>query len=54
MHLLNVWEIPQIASWNIAHVSEAYPEPNQSSKIEIFAKTVNYWKPLTIFVKGSF
>ena len=32
---------------------EAYSEPCQTSKIELFAKIVNEWKLLTIFKKSS-
>ena len=32
---------------------EALSEPSQTSKMEHFAKLVNYRKPLTIFAKGS-
>ena len=32
---------------------EAYPEPSRKSKMKIFAKIVNSWKPLTIFLKDS-
>ena len=30
---------------------ETYTEPSQTSKMELFAKIVNSWKPLTIFAK---
>ena len=33
--------------------SEAYPEPSQTSKIELLVKIVNGWKPLTIFAERS-
>ena len=33
--------------------SEAYSEPCQTSKMECFAKMLNYQKPLTIFTKRS-
>ena len=32
---------------------EAYPEPSQKSKVKLFTKIVNSWKPLTIFLKDS-
>ena len=32
---------------------EAYLEPCQTSKMELFAKIVNDWKPLSIFAKRS-
>ena len=32
---------------------EAYSEPCQTSKIELFAKIVNGFQPLTIFAKSS-
>ena len=31
---------------------EAYPESNQTSKMKLFAKSVNGFQPLTIFTKG--
>ena len=34
-------------------VSEAYSEPSQTSKIELFEKVVNGFQPLTIFEKSS-
>ena len=30
--------------------SEAYTEPYQTSKLELFAKIVKNWKALTVFV----
>ena len=33
--------------------SGAYLEPYQTSKMEIFAKIANAWKPLIIFAKCS-
>ena len=33
---------------------EAYSEPSQTSKLELFAKIVNGYKPLTIFAKLRF
>ena len=35
------------------NLSKMHSKPSQTSKMEIFAKIVNYQKPLTIFVKGS-
>ena len=35
-----------------ANPSKIHSEPCQMSKMEIFAKIVNYQKPLTIFVKS--
>ena len=35
------------------NLSKIHSESWQSSKMEIFAKIVNYQKPLTIFVKSS-
>ena len=35
------------------NLSKIHSEPCQTSKMEIFAKIVNYQKPLTIFVKSS-
>ena len=32
---------------------ETYSEPSQTSEMEIFAITVNHFKPLTIFGKSS-
>ena len=32
---------------------EAYSEHCQTSKMELFAKIVNSWKPLSIFAKSS-
>ena len=34
-------------------VSEAYSETCQTSKMELFAKRVNGWLPLTFFAKNS-
>ena len=34
-------------------VIEAYLEPLQTSKLELFAKIVNGFKPLTVFSKSS-
>ena len=34
-------------------LTKIYSKPCQTSKMEIFAKIVNYQKPLTIFAKGS-
>ena len=34
-------------------VSEAHPEPSQTSKMEFFVKIVNGLNPLTIFGKSS-
>ena len=33
---------------------ETYSEPNQTSKMEFFAKIINGFQPLTIFAKRSF
>ena len=33
--------------------AEVYSEPNQTSKMELFAKTVNGFHPLTIFARSS-
>ena len=33
-------------------MSEAYLEPLQTSKIELFAKIANSFKPLTVFAKN--
>ena len=33
--------------------TEVHSEPSQACKTELFAKIVNSWKALTIFVKGS-
>ena len=33
-------------------VSEAYSEPCQTSKMDVFAKIINGWKQLTIFMKN--
>ena len=35
------------------NLSKIHSEPCQTSKMEIFAKILNYEKPLTIFVKSS-
>ena len=34
-------------------LSEAYPEPSQTSKMELFVKIVKGGNPLTIFEKSS-
>ena len=34
-------------------ISEAYSEPSWTSKMDLFAKIVNGWTPLTIFAKRS-
>ena len=34
-------------------VSEAYPEPTEISKMELFSEIVKVWIPLTIFEKSS-
>ena len=36
--------------WSL--VSEAYSEPSQRYKMELFAKIVNSWIPLTAFAKN--
>ena len=33
------------------HYSEKFPEPSQTSRVELFEKIVNSFQPLTIFVK---
>ena len=33
--------------------AELYSQPSQIFKMELFAKIVNTWKPLTIFAKNS-
>ena len=33
--------------------SEAYSELNRESKMDVFAKPANGWKPLTTFTKSS-
>ena len=33
--------------------SEAYSEPSQTSKMELFVKIINGWKPLTFLTKSS-
>ena len=38
---------------NIEIDAEAYSEPCQTTKMSIFTKIVNGWKPLTIFAKSS-
>ena len=37
---------------SIPELTGTYSEPRQTSKIVLFAKTVNSWKPLTIFAKS--
>ena len=37
--------------YNIKFQTEAYSERSRSSKMELFAKIVNSWTPLTIFTK---
>ena len=53
--VLQIREI--ITNWGITPISqritEANPEPSQSSKMQHFPKIVNDLKPLTIFVKSS-
>ena len=43
--------VSRIISKNIAN-SDPYSEPTQKSKIKLFAKTINAWKPLFIFIKS--
>ena len=33
--------------------SDAHSEPSEASKMEVFAKIVSNWKPLTVFIKSS-
>ena len=33
----------------VANTAEVYSEPSLTSKIELFARVINGWKPLTIF-----
>ena len=40
------------ASW-LPLVSEAYSQSSKTSKMKLFAKIVNSWKPSTIFAKSS-
>ena len=35
------------------HTSEAYLKPSRTSEMELFAKIVNGFQPLTIFAKSS-
>ena len=35
------------------HILEAYGEPRQKLKMELFVKIVNGWKPSTIFIRSS-
>ena len=37
----------------ILYSVEAYSEPCQASKMELFTKKVNYFQSLTIFAKSS-
>ena len=41
--------------YKITEITEAelHSEPSQTSKIEVFAKIINGFKPLTIFAKKS-
>ena len=39
-------------SLNNKHLSEAYVEPYQTSKMKLFAKMVKGFQPLTIFTKS--
>ena len=50
-----MWSLAvKIYSINIQEAKpEAYSKPSQTSKLELFAKTVNGFKPLTIFAKSS-
>ena len=41
--------LPYIVNLNAV----AYSEPCETSKMELLAKTVNDWKPLTIFANSS-
>ena len=43
--------VSRIISKNIAN-SDPYSEPTQKSKIKLFAKTINAWKPLFISIKS--
>ena len=35
------------------YIKEVYSEPCQTSKMELFAKRLDDWKPLTVFAKSS-
>ena len=39
--------------WQMYSPRQMYSEPCQTSKKELFAKTVNSWMPLNIFTKSS-
>ena len=39
--------------WQCSATIEVYPEPYQTSKMELLAKIVNGFQPLTIFAKSS-
>ena len=46
--IIELWQGPKYTP-----EPEAYTEPCQTSRIELFAKRVNGLKPLTIFAKSS-
>lgn len=45
------WESPFLIIQKSPEISQTYSEPSQVSKMEIFTKTVNSIKPLSIFAK---
>ena len=49
------FEITSLKNFDFLYTltSEAYPELSRTSEMELFAKVVNDWKPLTIFAKSS-
>ena len=48
LHTRELWKISEIGL-----ISEAYAEPCQTSKMELFTEIVNGFEPLTIFAKSS-
>ena len=38
---------------NYEHITDAYSESSQTSKMELFAKKINGFQPVTIFAKNS-
>ena len=46
--------LPTFPLYQVTAHLEVYSEPCQMSKMELFAKIVNDWKPLTISAKSSF
>ena len=56
-HKQSYWNLFNYFKYGFISIScglpEAYTEPFQKSKTELFAKIANGWKLLTIFTKGS-